>query len=79
MINKRSRRPVGEVKPIDLYEAELVDRNDINPMRSIEPRHTAIYIHLTIDEAKSILQHLAAEIENHKTGTILLPLYGREV
>lgn len=64
-----------DLKPLDLYEAELVTQ--IEPAHFGTPRFVVTHAHLSKEEARKVISFLQSELD--KPGSVILPLIGRAV
>lgn len=67
------------LKPIHLFEAEMLPQTDIDVLSAAVPRYVIFHAHLTDAKAQEIIEFLQAEREKGIKGTITLPIWGRMI
>lgn len=76
---RNHKRPEQKtLKPMNLFESELIPFESIDVMSAAQPRYIVVYHHLTKEEAKRIIQHLE-DCLNRPGATVTLPIIGRMV
>jgi len=71
------RRPdQKQLKPMNLFESELLPYETIDIMSAAQPRYVVVYHHLSKQETEKVIQYLQEKLRIQR-GAIVLPMVGR--